>query len=402
MNESCSDILPYGRHSLDNDDINAVVDVLRGDWLTTGPKIEQFEQALAATVNAKEAVVCSSGTTALHLAVLGVECAVGDAIIVPAQTFLATANACRYAGAEVIFADVDPETGLMTTSALENAINQHRKKYRIRAIFVVHLGGQGADLEALSSIADRERVPLLEDACHALGGETRTSIIGDCRFSRMAAFSFHPLKTICMGEGGALTLNDTKTADRLRCLRSHGMNRDAGKLENTDLAFAPNGEQNLWYYEMSELGYNFRATDFQCALGLNQLTKLKVFLSKRQKLIEQYRKCLEQLDPLVKMRKETTYGRSANHLAVVHIDFNKTALTRTQIMKELRKNGINTQVHYIPVHLQPYYVKRYGKISLPGAEAYYESCLTLPLYTEMVPHDVERIVRVLGDIIGAS
>ena len=389
--------LPYGRHDIDDDDVAAVAQVLRGDFLTTGPTVDAFEDKLAGITGGKFAVSCSSGTAALHLATLAIGLGPGDLAVVPTITFLATANAVRYVGADVVFCDVDPDTGLMRPQDLEQAIVEHGGA--IKAVLPVHLAGQSPDMQGIGEIARKHGIVVIEDACHALGTLYAASggeaPVGSCRDSDMAVFSFHPVKVIAMGEGGALTTNDEVLATRLREFRSHGMTRDAARFTNDDLALAKDGTTNPWYYEMQELGFNYRASDIHCALGLSQLAKLDKFVERRRLLASRYDALLAPLAPLVRTLGRMPGCLPAWHLYVALIDFDGAGVTRGELMERLKKNGVGTQVHYIPVHTQPYYQDQYGAKELPGATAYYARCLSLPLFAAMDEEDVERVVKAL-------
>lgn len=390
--------LPYGRQVIEEDDIAAVVAALKGDFLTTGPTVDAFERALAEAVDVPEAVVCGNGTQALHLAALALDLAAGDAVIVPAITFLATANAARYCGAEVLFADVDPVTGLMLPEHAEAALAR-AGSLRPKAVFPVHLAGQAADPAALSHWAAGQGLAVVEDACHALGTmDGEGNRIGACRHSAMACFSFHPVKTVAMGEGGAVTTRDATVAARLRRLRCHGMERDVAALLRPELARAADGSANPWYYEMAELGFNYRATDIQCALGLSQLAKLPRFVARRRHLVALYDQALAPLAPLVRPLGRSG-GQPGWHLYVARIDFDAAGLDRATVMHRLRARGVGTQVHYMPVAWQPYYRGRYGDVALPGAEEYYRTCLSLPLYPGMADDDVARVADALAQAL---
>ncbi len=399
--------LPYGRHQIDDQDIAAVSRVLAGDFLTTGPIRDDFERAFAAKTGARYAVSCSSGTAALHIAALALGLGEGDAVVVPTITFLATANAARYVGAEVIFADVDPDTGLMTTETLDQALNLARQRNdgkKARAVIPVHLAGQCAPMGEIAAMAAGRGLDVVDDACHAVGATYResnqTATVGDCRHSRMSVFSFHPVKTIAMGEGGAVTTNDAELYEALKLHSRHGMVRDADKFENTELAFDPGGEANPWYYEMPRIGYNYRASDINCALGLSQLGKLEDFIERRRVLMERYEELLAPLAPLVRPLARVPYCQAAWHLNVVLIDFASAGVTRAKVMDRLGQKGIGSQVHYIPVHRQPYYRRRYGDILLAGADRYYGRTLSLPLFSAMADEDVERVVEALKGALG--
>ncbi len=377
-------MLPYGRQTIEQDDIDAVVDALKADFLTTGPKVHEFEQALTALTGAKEAIVVGNGTHALHLACLAAGLGRGDYAIVPTVTFLATANAVRYCGADVIFCDVDAETGLIDLSALTKLLETHRNK-SIKAILPVHLTGQIVDLAALKSCINGSDIRIIADACHAIGGCKDDYIVGSSSIEDMSTFSFHPVKTIAMGEGGAITLNDPELALKIRQLRSHGM-------EMTP-------EIGAWAYRMDQLGFNYRATDFQCALGLSQLKKLERFKARRQELVALYNEQLTDLSPFVMPSKQVEGQHPAWHLYAARFDFDAIGKTRDQIMKDLRALGVGTQVHYIPVHSQPYYADLYGVQDMPGADAYYKQTLSLPLYPSLQDTDIEHVVASLKEVI---
>lgn len=391
--------LPYGRHLIDDDDVAAVSAVLRSDFLTTGPVVEEFEKAFARKVGAGFAVACSSGTAALHLAAMALGLGEGDTVIVPSITFLATANAARFVGAEVAFADVDPDTGLLTAKTLA-AVLERLGAPGAKAVIPVHLAGQCTSMPEIASLAAEHGLAVIEDACHAIGatyadGDGGSATVGQCRHSRMAVFSLHPVKTITMGEGGVVTTNDEDIYRQLLTLRNHGMTTDSSVFVNDDLAFEAADEANPWYYEMQQIGYNYRASAIHCALGLSQLGKLDGFAARRRVLVERYDRLLDGLSPMVRPLARVPGGVPAWHLYVVLIEFAAAGLTRRDLMERLRARGIGTQVHYIPVHEQPYYRGRYGHHELPGADAYYVRALSLPLFPTMSDEDVDRVVGTL-------
>jgi UDP-4-amino-4,6-dideoxy-N-acetyl-beta-L-altrosamine transaminase len=397
--------LPYGRQVIEDDDIAAVTEALRADLLTTGPRVEAFEQAFAEQVGARHAVACANGTAALHLAMLALDLQPGEAVIVPAITFAATANAARFQGGEAVFADVDPDSGLMTPATLEEALSRLGGR-RLAAVAPVHLAGNTVDLPGVRRLAMEAGAEVVEDACHALGTtmafDNRPERAGDCRHSAMACFSFHPVKTIATGEGGMVTTNNPALAARLRLLRTHGITRDPADFQHHALAFDADGSVNPWVYEMQDLGYNYRLPDVLCALGLSQLAKLDRFIARRRALATRYRALLSPLAPLVRAVESPAACDAALHLFVVLIDFAQAGLSRRQVMEGLRARGIGSQVHYIPVHRQPYYRARYGEIDLPGADAYYDRCLSLPLFAGMEASDPERVVAALRAVLGLS
>jgi UDP-4-amino-4,6-dideoxy-N-acetyl-beta-L-altrosamine transaminase len=389
--------LPYGRQLIEDDDIAAVSEALRGDLLTTGPYVARFEAALAKTVGAAHAVVCANGTAALHMAARALNLGPGTKVIVPSITFLATASAPRLNGAEIVFADVDPRTGLMGPQHLEAALLRAGKA---DAVFNVHLNGQCGEIEEIAAIARAHGASLVDDSCHALGAayvakDGSVSNIGANRFADLSVFSFHPVKAIAMGEGGAVTANTPEMARRLVRARNHGMTREAAEFTNPDDAFAADGEANPWYYELVEPEFNWRANDIQCALGASQLKKLGRFIARRRAIAAAYDLLLRPLAPMVRPIARTRHCLPAWHLYVVQIDFKVAGLSRAELVRALAADGIGTQVHYIPVHRQPYYAERYGPLSLPGADAYYGRALSLPLFAAMTEQDAERVAGAL-------
>jgi UDP-4-amino-4,6-dideoxy-N-acetyl-beta-L-altrosamine transaminase len=393
--------LPYGRQAVDDEDIAAVTEALRSDWLTTGPAVTKFETALAEAVGANDAVVCNSGTAALYLAARALQLQPGDAVIVPAITFVATANAAVLAGLEVVFADVNPHTGLMGVEHVAEAL-ERSGGLQTRAIFPVHLGGRVADPAALQKFAAARRLVIIEDACHALGTTygCGTQRIGGCAHSLAACFSFHPVKTIAMGEGGAVTTNSPELAARLRLLRNHGVCREPEAWMNRALGFDSEGVANSWYYETGEISHNLRASDLNCALGESQLRKLHAFIGKRRSLMARYQRMLQPLAPNVQLIANQPGSEPGWHLCMVLIDFEGIGVNRQALMMRLRARGIGTQVHYIPVHAQPFYVNRYGRCDLPGSKRFYDRTLTLPLFPAMTDADVDRVVEELAAALG--
>lgn len=395
--------LPYGRQSIDEDDIAAVSAALRGDYLTTGPAVAAFEQAFAAYTGARYAVASNSGTAALHLACLALGIGAGDHVIVPSVTFLATANAARFCGADVIFADVDPMTGRLTGETLQEALERH-PGIRPKAVLPVHLNGHCVDLAAISALAEQHGMAIIEDACHALGGSHDAgngslAKVGANALSRMSCFSLHPVKTMTTGEGGVTTTNDARLYEAMLLYRNHGMTRDPAAFTLKDQAFDGSGTAHPWYYEMQELGPNYRITDIACSLGLSQLAKLDGFVARRRDLAARYDRGLAKLEPRLRPVPGQRQDHAALHLYVVLIDFQKIGRSRNEIMAALRGRGIGTQVHYLPVHRQPYYRQLYGLLDLPGADAYYRQALSIPLYPDMTDHDADRVIEALTDLL---
>jgi len=383
--------LPYGQHSIDDDDIASVVDVLKTGPLTSGPKADEFEKLLATVIGAEEAVVCSNGTTALHLACLAAGVRSGDVAIVPAITFLSTANAVRMCGGDVVFADVCPATGLMTPETLSAAIK--RAGGDVKAVLPVHLNGQSQYMGEIYQLAKEAGAEVITDCCHALGADYQAGgKPGDGQFEDFACYSFHPVKSIAMGEGGAVTTNDPEAARRMRHLRSHDLRRDGADWRRKEAAFDQGDSENPWYYEMQELGYNYRANDLQCALGISQLGKLGPFVERRRQIADLYAGALSASSNKIRPIDRSKDCESAWHLYPVLIDFAELGISRAKMMKALQSKGIGTQVHYIPVSDQPYYQELYGRQELPGAAEYYAKALSLPMYPALSDDDVRRVI----------
>lgn len=388
--------ISYGRQHIDEDDIQAVVDCLRSAALTQGPMVTAFENAVASYVGAKFAVAVSSGTAALHIAALAAGVGPSNSLLTSPITFVATSNAAIYAGAIPLFADIDKQTVNISIEEVAKKLEQHPE---IRVVSPVHFAGLPCDMPALKKIVDQAGAVLVEDAAHALGSQYPDgSYVGNCRYSLMTVFSFHPVKSITTGEGGLITTNDEATYRKLLRLRSHGINKDA------DTYLLPanshtNGVLNPWYYEMQELGFHYRITDIQCALGLSQLKKLNSFVSRRRELVKRYDEAFEGSEII---RPAQTSGRnlSAHHLYPVRIDFSRTNTTRAALMGELRSRGVVTQVHYIPVTMQPFY-RRYdiNVTDYPHANAYYDEALSLPLYVDLKNSEQELVISLLMELL---
>jgi dTDP-4-amino-4,6-dideoxygalactose transaminase len=392
--------LPYGRHLIEDDDVAAATAALRSDLLAQGPRVAAFEAAVAHVAEAKRAVACSSGTTALQLALMALDVGPGDVVVAPTITFLSTATAARLCGAEVVFADVDPDTGLMTADTLAWALS--RAGGRARAAIPVHLGGRMADLAGIAAVADDAGCAVIADAAHALG--SRDAVAGPAgsgRFAVASTFSFHPVKTIACGEGGLVATDDDALAERMGRLRNHGVTREPALMLDPALSLDAEGLRNPWSYEQLDLGLNARMTDVEAALGLSQLAKLDRFAARRRALSAAYDALLAPLAPLVAAVPVAAGQTLCPHLHQVLIDFPRLGVTRPEVMRRLEARGIGTQVHYIPVHRQPYFRARYGELALPGAEAFYARALSLPLFPAMNDDDPARVVTALAAALGA-
>ncbi|MGH9461317.1 MAG: UDP-4-amino-4,6-dideoxy-N-acetyl-beta-L-altrosamine transaminase, partial [Vicinamibacteria bacterium] len=368
--------LPYSTQWIEQEDIDAIVDALRSGWLTQGPTIERFEAELAERLGASHAVVVSSGTAALHLACLALGLKPGQRLMTSPLTFLASANCALYCGASPTFADVDPRTGNVTPDTVGRALGEGGADLLIP----VHFGGRPADVEGLARVAGK--VPIVEDACHAIGAEVYSSSgwskVGACLHSLATVFSFHPVKPITTGEGGAVLTQDRALARKLRELRSHGVVRNANRQR----------EAGGWFYEMQDLGYNYRLTDIQAALGRAQLRRLDEGVARRRWLASRYIERLKDFDFLHLPEKEKDV-RSAWHLFPIRI--HHAQVSRREVYDAMRAQGIGVQVHYIPVHLHPYYRERFGftEGQFPEAEAFYKEELSLPLFATMEETDID-------------
>jgi UDP-4-amino-4,6-dideoxy-N-acetyl-beta-L-altrosamine transaminase len=385
-------MIPYGKHHIDDDDIRAVIEVLRSGALTQGPAIDAFEASIAAYVGAKFAVAVSSGTAALHLAALVSGVGPGTTLITSPITFVASANAGRYVGGKVAFADIDPFTVNMSPESLGTALARNPD---VKAVVPVHFGGLPCDMPAIKALADRAGAAVIEDAAHALGATYPDGQrVGCCSHSLMTIFSFHPVKAIAAGEGGMITTNDEAVYRRLLRLRSHGINKldDVFVLEKQAYT---GGVRNPWYYEMQELGFHYRITDIQCALGNSQLKKLDRFLSRRRELAQRYD---EELTGIPHLTPAQCSGRdrSGHHLYVLRIDFESVGMSRAALMNVLKAEGIGTQVHYIPVPLHPFYRdEEANPEACPNAMDYYRQALSIPLFYELTDSDQRHVIESL-------
>jgi UDP-4-amino-4,6-dideoxy-N-acetyl-beta-L-altrosamine transaminase len=398
------EFLPYGRQHITEKDIKAVIGVLRSEWLTQGPAVPAFEAALAGRVGSKYAVACSNGTAALHLAMLALNISPGDEVVTSPITFLASANCAIYVGAHVRFADIDPDTGLIDPSSLKKLLEAD-KTGKIKAVIPVHFAGQPSDLGEIHSLAAAHGAEVIDDACHALGATygiaDQTFQIGGNNHSLMTVFSFHPVKHVAMGEGGAITTCDSEVVERLRKFRNHGIKKE--DFAFPDLAYSTDGDVNPWYYEMADPGFNYRLTDIQAALGKSQLERLSDSIRRRNEIAAIYCALLDKNFPDGGVRHlHRKDGVShAYHLFVVLIDFERFGISRAIVMNALRQAGIGTQVHYIPLHLQPFYRRACGTgpEDFPNAEAYYAKALSLPMYPELTKDDCRRVIETLSNIL---
>jgi perosamine synthetase len=377
-------ILPYGHQWVDDEDIKDVVKVLRSEWITGGPNVCAFEEAFAAQVGAKYAVAVSSGTAALHSAMFAAAIGPGDEVIVPAMTFAASANCVRFQGGTVVFADVRPDTLNLDPKHVEGKVTA-----LTRAVITVDYAGQPSDLEEINDIAERNNLTVIEDGCHALGASYRGRKVGT--LARMTTFSLHPVKHITTGEGGVITSDDAEFVARLRLFRNHGITSDHRQRESG----------GSWFYEMVELGYNYRLTDFQCALGQAQLKKLSAWLTRRREIAARYTeafKAIPEIEPPIVLRDR----EPAWHLYVIRLNLDRLRVGRAEIFRALRAENIGVNVHYIPVPWHPYYQRLgYVKGQWPIAESAYERILSLPIFPAMSDQDVKDVIRAATKVLHA-
>lgn len=382
-------MIPYGRQEVTQDDIDAVVDVLKSNFLTQGPEVERFERAFADEVKANHAIASNSATSSLHLAYLALGVGPGDTVWTPPITFVATANAARMCGAGVDFVDVDPETQCMSPEALRKKLETAKSSGTLPKLVVpVHFTGRSCDMTAIAELGHEYGFSIVEDAAHAIGGAYQSKPVGACEYSDIAVFSLHPVKIITTGEGGMATTNDADLAMKMATLRTHGVTRDPASIIGS-----PPGD---WYYEQHELGFNYRMTDMQAALGSSQIKRLSDYIQRRRAIAARYDKMLVGLQ-LSRPPIETN-DLSAWHLYVIRLS--DDAPPRAEVFAELRKRGIGVQVHYIPVHIQPYYSKMgFDSDGLPVSEDYYERTISLPMFPTLTDADQDDVVQILTDIL---
>jgi UDP-4-amino-4,6-dideoxy-N-acetyl-beta-L-altrosamine transaminase len=380
-------MIPYGRQSISEDDIRAVEEVLRSDWLTQGPGIEKFEQALAAHCGARFGVAVSNATAALHIACMALGVGEGDVVWTSPNTFVASANCARYCGAGVDFVDIDPATYNMSVTALEEKLRAAKQAGRLpKVVIPVHFAGQSCDMEAIARLSRQYGFQVIEDASHAVGADYLDGKVGNSKYSAMTVFSFHPVKILTTGEGGMIMTNDAEINQSLLRLRSHGITRDTAQMERKD--------QGPWYYEQIDLGYNYRITDLQAALGLSQLSRLGEFIARRRELAARYDTLLQGL-PIVTPQQAAS-GKSAYHLYPIWIDEAKAGRSRRAVFEDLRARGIGVNVHYIPVHMQPDYGKLgFREGQFPNAERYYAGAISLPMYFSLTNAEQDEVVAAL-------
>ena len=380
-------MIGYGHQYIDDDDIQAVASVLKSDYLTQGPAVERFEREICRITGASYCVAVSNATAGLHIAVAALGLGDGAEGITTPNTFLASANCMVYNGIRPVFADIDPVSYNIDPAEIEKHITD-----RTGLLLPVHFAGLPCEMDRIGATAEKHKLHVIEDAAHAIGSQYADgSYVGNCKYSDMTVFSFHPVKTITTGEGGAITTNDEELYQRLLMLRSHGVTKDEKLLTKNP---------GPWYYEMQTLGFNYRMTDMQAALGFSQLKKLDTFKSRRREIVATYNRAFAGMKHL-RTPTEPEGVSSCFHLYVVQVDFTALGKPREQVMQELRDRGIGTQVHYIPVHTQPFYKKTYGyrEGDYPVAEKYYGQELSLPLYPGLSDGDVDSVIRAVKEVI---
>lgn len=384
-------MIPYGRQDIRQEDIDAVVAVLRSDWLTQGPAVPAFERALADYCGARHAVAVTSATSALHIACLALDLGPGDWLWTSPNTFVASANCGRLCGASVDFVDIDSRTYNMSVPALAAKLDEAERTGRLPKVVVpVHFAGQSCDMRGIRALAGEYGFRIVEDSSHAVGGRYLGEPVGNCRYSDVAVFSFHPVKIITTGEGGMAMTNDGALAARMGRLRTHGTTRDAALMEK--------GSEGPWYYEQIDLGLNYRMTDLQAALGSSQLRRLDEFVARRRERAGRYDRLLAEMPVILPWQHPDT--ASAWHLYVVQLDAARCARSRRDVFDALRTAGIGVNVHYIPVHRQPYYrALGAARDACPEADAYYERAITLPLYYGLTDADQDRVAAALRNAL---
>lgn len=381
-------MISYGKQSISQDDINQVVEILRSDFLTQGPMIPRFEEALASKCNSQHAVAVNSATSALHIACMALDVGEGDWVWTSPSTFVASANCAIYCGAGVDFVDIDAETSNMSVDYLREKLIRAKAEDKLpKVVIPVHLCGQSCDMEAIHALGQEYGFRIIEDASHAVGGSYKGTRVGDCRFSDITVFSFHPVKIVTTGEGGAALTNDAELANRLRQHRSHGITSDPDEME-------PRPDNEIWNYQQLRLGYNYRITDIQAALGISQLNKLDDFVARRHEIAKIYDEAFAGLP--IRVQKQPEFAHSSYHLYIIRITEGECGKTQQEIYAAMWEAGIRVNLHYIPVHRQPFYEKLGFKAGYcPEAERYHRETISLPMYPTLLPEEQQHVISAL-------
>ncbi|OPG69303.1 UDP-4-amino-4,6-dideoxy-N-acetyl-beta-L-altrosamine transaminase [Pseudomonas ogarae] len=384
-------MIPYGRQDITQADIDAVLEVLKSDFLTQGPMVPRFEQSVAQHVGASHALAVNSATSALHIACLALGLGPGDRLWTTPITFVASANCGLYCGAEVDFVDIDPHTYNLCPQALERKLERAEHEGKLPKVVVpVHLCGQPCDMQAIHTLARRYGFKVIEDASHAIGGRYRGEFIGNCCYSDITVFSFHPVKIITTAEGGMALTNDTELASKMALLRSHGITRDP--------ALMTHGADGPWYYQQVDLGFNYRMTELQAALGVSQMTRLDQYVARRHQLARRYDELLAELPLTTPWQHPDSY--SGLHLYVIRLQLDKLQKSHRQVFDSLRELGIGVNLHYIPVHTQPYYKCMGFKVGdFPLAESYYSEAISLPMFQTMSEEQQDTVIAALREVL---
>ena len=383
--------IPYGRQDINQEDIDKVVEILRSDFLTQGPVVPEFENAVAKYCGAKHAVAVNSATSALHIACLAMGVGPGDLVWTSPNSFVASSNCALYCGASVDFVDIDPRTYNMSSECLADKLAEAEKIDKLpKVVIPVHMTGQACDMAAIYELSQQYGFEIIEDASHAIGGRYKNEPIGNGRYSAMTVFSFHPVKIITSGEGGMVVTNDSKLEKKLRLFRSHGITSNSEDMY-------PRASEQIWNYQQLELGFNYRMTDIQGALGLNQLKRLDEFVTKRQSIAKRYNQLFKELPIITPWQHEDSY--SSYHLYLIQLNF-KDKNSHRRVYNELREHGVLVNLHYIPIYLQPYYEQLGFKEGYcPEAEKYYNRVISIPIYTKLLDEEQDHVVESIQNVL---
>lgn len=385
-------MIPYGKQDINNEDIKAVIDVLKSDFLTQGPLVPQFEKAVTEYTGSKYGVAVNSATSALHIACMALGIKEGDIVWTSPITFVASANCALYCGASVDFVDIDKKTFNMCPNKLEKKLIQAKKKNLLpKAIIPVHLAGQSCDMKKIKQLSKKFNFKIIEDASHGIGGKYLNKPIGSCIYSDITVFSFHPVKIITTAEGGMAVTNDKKLALEMAKYRSHGIVRGSKEIKNND---------GPWYYEQVDLGFNYRMTDIFAALGISQIKRLDSFVNKRHKIAEEYNKKLQHLD-WISLPEQDKKTHSSFHLFIIRINKEKIKISHKEFFEKLRNSGILVNLHYIPLYRHPYYSKMgFKKEDFPESESYYSEAISIPIFPRMKKKEISEVVKILDSPFG--